>query len=132
MPAYSVILMTASDCSYSLSVPTIEQAAVNSNPFIIIGELIESPEQLLTLPHTDAQDPDGDSPSFSIATADGWRDARYGPAQAQRLFLRSDKALSDFRLGGYLSEVQTLRSPNKTALALVKYALWKPRSCWGQ
>ena len=100
MPAYPVILLTASDCSYSQPVSTLEQATVNSNPFINISELIESPEQLLTIPPMDAQDPNGDSLSFSVAMADGGRDAKYGSAQAQRLFFLIHKALSGSLLVG--------------------------------
>ena len=129
MPAYSVILMTASDCSYSLSVPTIEQAAVDSNPFIIIGELIESPEQLLMLPHADAQDPDGDSLSFSVAMADRGRDAKYGSAQAQRFFFLVHKALSGFLLVGpcswsVLVEGSNPAIPNQNVFALINWSLW--------
>ena len=83
MPAYPVILLTASDCSYSLPVPTVGQATVNPNPFINTGELIGSPEQLLTLPHMDTKAPDGDSLSFSVAMADRGRDAKYGSAQSE-------------------------------------------------
>ena len=100
MPAYPVILLTASDCSYSQPVSTIEQATINSNPFINIGELIESPEQLLTIPHMDAQDPDGVNLSFSIAMSDGGRDVKYGPAQAQRLFFLIHKVVSGSLLVG--------------------------------
>ena len=100
MPAYPVILLTAPDFSYSQPVSALEQATVNSNPFINIGELIEGPEQLLMLLHMDAKDPDGDSLSLSVAMADGGRDIKYGSAQAQRLFFLIHKALSGSPLVG--------------------------------
>ena len=83
MSAYSLTLGTVCNFSYSLPVPTVGQATVNPNPFINTGELIGSPEQLLTLPHMDTKAPDGDSLSFSVAMADRGRDAKYGSAQSE-------------------------------------------------
>lgn len=129
MPAYPVILLTASDCSYSQPVSTLEQATVNSNPFINISELIESPEQLLTIPHMDAQDPDGDNLSFSIAMSDEGRDVKYGSAQAQRLFFLIHKALSGSPLVGPCSWSALVKGLNpatskKNAFALINRSPW--------
>ena len=129
MPAYSLTLGTVCNFSYPLPVPTVGQATVNPNPFVNTGELIGSPEQVLTLPHMDTKDPDGDSLSFSVAMADRGRDANCGSAQAQRLFFLVHKALSGFLLVGLcswsvLGEGSNPTIPKQNVFALINWSLW--------
>ena len=98
----SLTLLTACDFCYSLPAPPIEESTCNPSPFINIGELIESPKQLLTVAHVDTQDPDGDSLSFSTAMAAGGENGQYGSAPAQRLFFLIDKELSDILEGPFI------------------------------
>ena len=123
MSAYSLTLGTVCNFSYSLPVPTVGQATVTPNPFINPGELIGSPEQLLTLPHLATKAPDGDSLSFSVAMADRGRDAKYGSAQAQSVFLRLHNSLSGSLLVGpctwsALVEVLNPATPPKKRLCV--------------
>jgi len=98
----SLTLLTACDFWYSLPAPPIEESTGNLSPFINIGELIKSPKQLPTVTHVDAQEPDGDSLSFSMAMAAGGKNGQYGAAQAQRLFFLIDKGLSDLLEGPFI------------------------------
>jgi hypothetical protein len=98
----SLTLLTACDFWYSLPASPVQESTGNPSSFINIGELIESPKQLLKVAYVDAQDPDGDSLSFSMAMAAGGKNAQYGSAQAQRLFFLIDKELSDLLEGPFI------------------------------